>query len=675
MDGSTLHKLARYLIAFALLLSSLGPVVFAQDGAPALSSAGQTGYFSVEQVVADDGNVFNKVVINGPPEPPAGYDRPTVDPAVEAKKDAVVILTAPAFNWSFGCSATSAAMIAGYYDRGSYPNMYAGPTNGGVMPLDNSAWPDWVDAGGDTRHQCPLSATHNGLDGRATRGNVDDYWMWVDHAGPDPYVTNGWTEHTAADCTGDFMKTNRANSGNVDGSTTFWFANSGAPLTASEMETYGYDDTDGGYGVKLFYQSRGYVVTSMYNQLIYGQGTNPTLGFTYAQYMAEIDAGRPVMFHVEGHTMIGVGYDSSSNLMYIHDTWDYSNHTMTWGGQYSGMQHYGVTIVQLQAAASPPTAPTGLTATAVSQSQINLAWTDASNNETGFKIERSPFAPGSWSQIATVGAGVTTYPNTSLSAGTTYYYRVRAYNAAGDSAYSNEAHATTPGTVTWYYRYLPVVFKAYASGGGCPIDSSFNDSADGWYSHSSTWYYDSNYLYTYGLAGYFSSASYAADFSNFDYQAAMLRYGCEDCANSLVFRGTPDPLTSSYGWYHEYKLSYSRDGYYSIWVRTYGGSGIPLVSWTYTSAINQGDAWNTLRAVANGASLSFYINGSLVWSGSDSSLTSGRAGVNMYAESSSGEELLVDWALLCTLPKGAAAPPEFVPPAGPTVGGDENRHD
>lgn len=667
-----MRQICKYLFALILLLSLLGPAALAQEPLPAASPR-QTDYFSVETVVLDNGQTVQKAVIAGPPEPPGGYERIPVDPAVEAKKDAVVIITTPAFNWSFGCTATSAAMIAGYYDRGSYPNMYAGPTNGGVMPLDNSSWPDYWD-GYETRHQCPLSATHNGLDGRATRGGVDDYWVYYGHGGPDPYVTNGWTEHTLADSTGDFMKTNRANSGNSDGSTTLYFNTDGSPLTAADMLAGGIDDVDGGYGVKLFYESRGYVVTTMYNQLIKGQGSNPNLGFTFAQYMAEIDAGRPVMIHVEGHTMVGVGYDSASNLMYIHDTWDYNTYTMTWGSTYQGMQHYGVTIVQLQAAASPPNAPTNLTAIAISQSQINLAWTDASSNETGFKIERSPFAPGSWTQIATVGAGVTGYPNTSLSAGTTYYYRVRAYNAAGDSAYSNEAHATTFGTPTWYYRYLPLVFKAYAGGGGCPIDSSFNGSADGWVSHSGTWYYDSNYLYTYGLNGYWSSASYAADFSNFDYQAAMLRYGSETNANSLVFRGTPDPLTSAYAWYHEYKLSYSRDGYYSIWKRTYGGSGIALVSWTYTSAINQGDAWNILRVVANGTSLSFYINGSLVWSGSDSSLSSGRAGVNMYAESSSGQELLVDWALLCTLPKGAAAPSGPVAPTGPTVPGDENRH-
>ena len=49
----------------------------------------------------------------------------------------------------------------------------------------------------------------------------------------------------------------------------------------------------------------------------------------------------------------------------------------------------------------------------------------------------------SFKQIATVGANVTTYANTGLSGSTKYYYRVRAYNSKGDSAYSNIASATT----------------------------------------------------------------------------------------------------------------------------------------------------------------------------------------------------------------------------------------
>ncbi len=90
-----------------------------------------------------------------------------------------------------------------------------------------------------------------------------------------------------------------------------------------------------------------------------------------------------------------------------------------------------------------PAAPSGLAATAISTSQINLSWTDNAPNETGFKIERKTGSGGTYAQIGTVGAGVTSYNDTGLSVTTTYYYRVRATNSIGDSTYSNEANATT----------------------------------------------------------------------------------------------------------------------------------------------------------------------------------------------------------------------------------------
>jgi uncharacterized protein YxeA len=93
---------------------------------------------------------------------------------------------------------------------------------------------------------------------------------------------------------------------------------------------------------------------------------------------------------------------------------------------------------------TPPAAPTDLTVVPVSSSQINLSWVDSDTSEQGVKIERcTGMGCSDFAQITTVGANVTTYSNTGLNASTSYSYRVRAYNPAGDSEYSNTASAVT----------------------------------------------------------------------------------------------------------------------------------------------------------------------------------------------------------------------------------------
>jgi subtilisin len=97
-----------------------------------------------------------------------------------------------------------------------------------------------------------------------------------------------------------------------------------------------------------------------------------------------------------------------------------------------------------QAAPALPAAPSGLAASVISRSQINLTWMDNSSNETGFRIQRCKGSTcTNFAQIATLGANITSYSNTGLSSNTTYRYRVYAYNAVGNSAYSNIASATT----------------------------------------------------------------------------------------------------------------------------------------------------------------------------------------------------------------------------------------
>ena len=333
--------------ASAFLIVVLAGVALAQVAIPQTTRQ-VSPYLTTRTVVATDGTTLEESVINGPPLPPPGYDieRSAVALPEPSQEMGLNTLSVPAYEWTFGCSATSASMIAAYYDRLGFSNIYTGPTNGGVMPLDNSAWPSWAGNPGDPYApyaQCPLAASRNGLDGRTTRGSIDDYWVAYLSTAKDPYITNGWTQHAWGDAIGDYMYTSQSAYSNVDGSTTFYSYNSATPLPCSAMTGL----PDGTLGRQNFYLAKGYTVTTCYNQK-----TDTTIsgGFSFAQFEAEIDAGRPVMLNLAGHTIVGIGYDSSSNTVYLHDTWDTSTHTMTWawGCSYSGMALQSVSIVNIK---------------------------------------------------------------------------------------------------------------------------------------------------------------------------------------------------------------------------------------------------------------------------------------------------------------------------------------
>ena len=87
-------------------------------------------------------------------------------------------------------------------------------------------------------------------------------------------------------------------------------------------------------------------------------------------------------------------------------------------------------------------APSALNSPSKTSSSVSIAWTDNSNNEDGFKIERA-LGAGSFSQIATVAANVTSYNSTGLSDNTAYRFRVRAYKNTTNSSYSNTINVTT----------------------------------------------------------------------------------------------------------------------------------------------------------------------------------------------------------------------------------------
>jgi subtilisin family serine protease len=104
-----------------------------------------------------------------------------------------------------------------------------------------------------------------------------------------------------------------------------------------------------------------------------------------------------------------------------------------------------------------PAPPVGLSASAVSPSQINLNWANTYYGQIGFKIERKVGASGTFTQIADLPTNTTSYSDSGLTKSTTYTYRVSAYTSDNTSAYSSEVSATTPAP------------RSGGGGGGCFI--------------------------------------------------------------------------------------------------------------------------------------------------------------------------------------------------------------
>jgi hypothetical protein len=103
--------------------------------------------------------------------------------------------------------------------------------------------------------------------------------------------------------------------------------------------------------------------------------------------------------------------------------------------------------------------PTNLTASGESESDIALEWTDNSSTEQGFKIERRKSEDDSWEEIAQVSGS--SYSDGGLDKSTSYMYRVRAYNTAVNSEYSDTAYASTTS-------------GGGGGGGGCSIGTRQN---------------------------------------------------------------------------------------------------------------------------------------------------------------------------------------------------------
>ena len=92
---------------------------------------------------------------------------------------------------------------------------------------------------------------------------------------------------------------------------------------------------------------------------------------------------------------------------------------------------------------SPPATPSNLVATPAGTSSINLTWADNSTNEASFVLMQSSTSGGIFNKLITIPANTTSYTDVGLGSSATYYYKIQATNAGGNSSWSNEASAKT----------------------------------------------------------------------------------------------------------------------------------------------------------------------------------------------------------------------------------------
>ncbi len=231
-------------------------------------------------------------------------------------------LTIPDYHWWYGCAPTATGMMLGFYDINGYAGLrYDNLIPGAQADLDTFGKPGaFVD-------YFIASPEH-----------IRDFWTGYGNFGDDPHPHGTHTPN----CLADFMGSNQDQCGNVDGSTTFFFLVSGEKVTSQLLINENVAYRSGLYGIGEYTWAAGYG-SDLYNQLVRGYNGNAN-GFTFEQLKNEIDAGRPVLIHLDGHTMIAFGYSGSSTV-YVHDTWSKGIHIMTWGEGYINPQGIRLPLV------------------------------------------------------------------------------------------------------------------------------------------------------------------------------------------------------------------------------------------------------------------------------------------------------------------------------------------
>ena len=255
--------------------------------------------------------------------------------------DILLANTMPQAEYMYGCTPTAVAMILGYYDLYGYRGSNMSNIIDGEVELKSR---------GTDGNAYDMDAFDTVL-GRATaseeyvyrfysRGGVpttpEQEWLFT-------FEDDGYTVKTTEwNCIADYLGTGQFWRGNGNLSTTISYG------TLEDLYLYDHDvdctDPDGVYswvihysnttmlpGLDLYVQRCGYAL----DYEITGSYVVDCAGgeFTFSDYMREIDSGRPVVISIQGHSMVGYGYNAATQEIIFDDCYN-SDQRMVWGGTY-----------------------------------------------------------------------------------------------------------------------------------------------------------------------------------------------------------------------------------------------------------------------------------------------------------------------------------------------------
>jgi hypothetical protein len=317
-----------------------------------------------------------------------------------------------------------------------------------------------------TRTNCPSSATYTGPCGK--EGHCESYvssealWDFVNRDLPNPGSGTAWatadrlwylsrsTATAAFSCTaGTTYTSNGCNTGSLwktlravdddDGNLTNGTPNSAALFAAFNRHGIACT-TDAGASTSFRGCTQPATPTlslaSASNQVT-ASWTNSGTGVVYDVYKNE--RGCNAGFIKVANNVTGTSFTDNAvanGFAYYYQVVAHPSATEACGASPTTCQTVTPTG---GGSCTPPAAPTGLTATAASASQINLSWS-AVSGATEYRIYRSTTSGGPYTQVGT--STTTSFSNTGLSCNTTYFYVVRAFSGC-ESVNSTQASATT----------------------------------------------------------------------------------------------------------------------------------------------------------------------------------------------------------------------------------------